>query len=227
MAYNSIDKMSKKNVNYWFADHASSHRNLFDNPFFTINSRGIDSTGVATLTGSTNVFCLDRWKFVRGTVKVTDGVVNYSTTVNEQFKRFCQGIQVKPNPGDELTVTFHGKINSISGSWYISTFGSSSGTNYQTSNIVELPDETGEFWIEKTFNVPSAYDDSVPFGVGIYSGDASSTIDIDIYSAKLERGNYSTLSMDYPPDYYTELIKCKTAAVESGDTEANKTIAFT
>ena len=226
MAYNSIDRIPKHGTDYWLVDHASNHINLIDNPFFTVNSRNIDGTTGVTNSTSSNAFCFDRWKFVRGTVKLIERGCNYTSPSGSQYRRFFQGIQAKPNIGDELTVSLKCKINSIVGNWYISSFGSASGENYQASNIIVLPTESGEFNIEKTFKVTSTYVQSVPFGIGLFSNDVDNSIDIDLYAFKLEIGNYSTLQMDYPPDYYLELIKCKTATVDATDTEANKTLTF-
>lgn len=226
MANNSIDRIPRDNVNYWLVDHAAKHRNLLDNPFFTVNSREIDSETGVTASG-TNVFCLDRWKVNRGTVKtLATGGVSYVNTDAGQYKRFFQSISTRPSARDELTITVHCKVNSISGSWYFSTFGADEGMNYQTSNIIAIPSTAGEYWIEKTFYVLSGYTGLNAFGVGVYNNVAGNTIDIEIYCIKVERGNYSTLKMDYPPNYYDEVIKCKTATVDANDTEANKTILF-
>ncbi len=226
MAYNSIDRIPRDDVQYWLADRASTHRNLVDNPFFTINSRQVDEVVGVTAPG-VNTFCVDRWKFNRGVVKtLSGGGINYTNTDSARFKRLFQSITEKPTASDELTVTMHCKVNNNSGAWYLSTFGADASQSDQTRNIILIPTTAGEYWIEKTFSVPISYSGINPFGVGLFNAVENATIDIDIYAIKLERGNYSTLKMDYQPNYYLELIKCKTATVDSNDTEANKTLTF-
>ena len=145
MAYNSIDRIPRDDMVYWLSDHVATHRNLLDNPFFTVNSREIDSETGITASG-TNVFCLDRWKVNRGTVKtLATGGVSYVSTNADRYKRFFQSISTKPSARDELTISVQCKVNSISGNWYFSTFGADEGMNYQTSNIIAIPSTAGEY----------------------------------------------------------------------------------
>ena len=215
MAYNSIDRIPRKDVDYWLTDHAAVHRNLLDNPFFTLNTRAIDgTTGVST--GDAIMWTVDRWKMINGTLKVKDGYVNYSSGPQENTRKFYQSIQTNVNIGDELTVTLHCRINSISGTWWIDQYGGSTSAETSVYEIIKLPSSPGEYWIEQTFNANSKHSNpSIPFGIGLFtvsSGERS--IDIDLYSMKLERGNYSTLKMDYPPDPYMEYLKCQSSAVD-------------
>jgi hypothetical protein len=162
-----------------------SHRNLLDNPFFTVNQRGL--TSYANGTG----YCVDRWN--RGNpyaVDVYDNYIQITSGVNNGFfTQKLENVFVKL-PNKEVTASVIAEV--VSGTAYLSIRDGS-------SKSVEI--KTGLTTISKTI-INSPTEDNIT----IY---ASPGAVIKLYAVKLELGSKSTLANDLPMDYGKELAVCQ------------------
>ena len=223
MAKNYIDHLVRDGVNYPFLDRS---KNLLNNPFFTVNQRGGTTW---TESAGTNTYCVDRWKFVRGTVKKLSNGVNGVNFIaqSENYNRFLQIVDYTPALGETLTATMKCKVNSL-------TRGDNDGVRFAIGlggNLTNVPNswkqitETGEQELSFTFTATSAIAGKNNLAISVYVKPDSS-VNIDIYAMKLERGAVSTLQYDYPENNEIELIKCATSTIEPADTYANKHLVF-
>lgn len=156
--------------------------NLLDNPFFTINQRG-----QASYTGA--AFGVDRWTMAgaSGSVVVNSG---YLTISNVAGSPYLQRLGRELKLGKTYTASIllnDGTVNSVT---------------FTTSTQKEYVYQLGNYYFE--LDARSAYAPNYRFM--IYG---NSTWTMDIVAAKLELGSVSTLANDTPPDYGTELIKCR------------------
>lgn len=164
----------------------TSHKNLLDNPFFTVRQRG--TTGTVT---TNNTYVADRW--VKG----------------------GSGGSVIIGSGDTLTPSGNGgfrQFNSlgkiISGETYTLSALVTGGTVYSKTGIFDstssswqisgqMTDTSGQLWAGVRNN--SGQLDVLVTGNG----------DITVNAMKLEKGPVSTLKNDFPPTYEYELDKCQ------------------
>jgi len=161
--------------------------NLLDNPFFTVNQRG-----AASYTG--NVYMVDRWKGAnsRTTITVNAGYVNLST--NSSGNGFLQ---------QKLSESYTGVLT-----YSVYVRGTGAGVlSIQDSNGTSLDDITidnpGNDWTL----VSGTYEATTPVAAVVFRVNTSTNYDIKC--VKLEVGSVSTLANDVPPDYGTELAKCR------------------
>ena len=171
---------------------AGSNRNLLDNPWFTVNQREFTSN-----TNSNNVPAVDRWKINNGsgTQSITsDGFkIDLSETTS-----YCSFQQAFGN--DELagkTVT----ISVCSNGTIYSTTATVPARTTATQTAMSYTYTSGQ--LVRLFVMPasSAYSYLLQFSMtGVVA---------TIRAVKLELGSVSTLANDTPPDYGTELIKCR------------------
>ena len=169
-------------------DVYQGNRNLLDNPFFTIRQRGDGS-----FTG--NVYGVDRWRGgnSRTTITGASGYITLSTNSsgNGLFRQVLSQTY-------EGTYTFSAKVRGTgSGAIF---FQDSGGTFIGTTTEFSLNNETKI--VTNTFTTSG----TAIGGVG-FRADTSNSY--DILCAKLEQGSVSTLANDAPPDYGTELAKCR------------------
>lgn len=162
---------------------AGSNRNLLDNPWFTVNQRGQSSyTNASGFSES-----VDRWKIAnKTTLAVVSGGVTLTTTSEISFQQ---------NTEYDLrgeTVTASVKVGGVVYSG--STTVPSSGFNLVTLSINGL-----------SVDVRVGYSSGLYFRINVNSNTASLTLQ----AVKLELGSVSTLANDAPPEYETELIKCR------------------
>lgn len=166
-------------------DAFADHRNLLDNPWFTVNQRGVSSWSLS------DVYGVDRWKTM-GIATVTvqeDGALKLETSDDNIVLALWQDFEVALLPGVyTVSVRYRNKV----GNWYILYDG------------VPFPEsERGLFsyTLSNAGGLNNFYIWSPP--------DSEETRCIVIESVKLERGAVSTLANDTAPNYAEELAKCQ------------------
>lgn len=172
-----------------------SNPNLLINPDFTINQRGQSS-----YTG-TNIYTLDRWQIVGGTVeKITNGIKHTSTDT-------WQGIrQIIENPsklaGKTLTISAKGKVSS--GTFRLYLYSQKTGQSRVTV-ASNWTDSTTDKIISASGTIPSDITDSDTIYVMMYNSVANTSFWCEW--AKLEIGELATEFV--PPLIAEELPKCQ------------------
>lgn len=164
-----------------------SNPNLLDNPWFTVNQRGVSGTLI-----NTGYYVFDRWKIgglANGSASFDNGKVTFSRNASAQSSIYFVQLLEKFEYGTyTLSVKVNGEIRSH-------TFNVNS-----TDAQYKIYDDG--FFIGGFSHDSNNY---VDIGFGITSG--SSTFIVEC--VKLEKGSLSTLANDSAPDYATELLKCK------------------
>ena len=165
--------------------------NLLDNPWFTVNQRGI--TSMSPEIG--NVYCVDRWMlgsaYSYTFTATSDG---FTFTNNDANNR--KAIYQKSSPNLEY---IKGKTVTLS-------------VLFKDGSIVSVtgvcPSEVGgriatDFGINSTLRL---YVDTsnMLFQILVGAGET-----LYVRAMKLEIGSVSTLHLDTEPDYTTELLKCQ------------------
>lgn len=174
----------------------ADHRNLLDNPWFTVNQRGkTQYIGLQTV----GQYTVDRWKMDRcGTISVHSGDI----TITKENEQTWLNQPLEPSLIQELrgkTVTATVDVISIIGTWYLFSNALNAfeiGTLHQGLNSF-------------TFTVrndasPADYDFALVCKTEAADGDT-----ISVRAIKLELGSISTLANDAAPDYAEELAKCQ------------------
>ena len=172
---------------------ANSNRNLLDNPFFTVNQRNFTSS-----TATNNIYSVDRWYIARGTgtISKTSNGITINGVGASRETTFQQMIDCGDLTGRTVTLSVNdgGTIRQITGVAPART----------TSNNIfirfTLRDGVSAFLYAMATS--SAYAYMLQFQV-------NAGYTLDLRAAKIELGSYSTLANDVPPDYKTELDKCK------------------
>ena len=160
-----------------------SNRNLLDNPWFTVNQRGMSSYNSAG-------YSVDRW-LSNGTQQVT--VSSDGVTLGEQFYRFVQRME---NPaifaGKTLTISAKTNAANVRFAYWDST------SDYSNGTAITAPAVNG--YASLTFNITNGI-----YAIGLSTASGTG----GLYRAmKLELGSVSTLANDVPPNYAEELAKC-------------------
>lgn len=166
----------------------TGHRNLLDNPFFTVRQRGD-----GPFTG--NVYGMDRWRGgnSRSTITGNSGYITLATNTSGN------GIlrQILPQTY-EGTYTFSAIVSGNgSGALF---FQDSGGTII--GDAVEFTTTGSTQLVTLTFTTSGTAIGGVAVRVNV-----SNTI--EVVCAKLEKGSISTLENDAPPNYAEELAKCQ------------------
>ena len=162
----------------------ASNRNLLDNPWFTVNQRGL-----STYSGGSQ-YTADRWKYDYAGSTSSIGVSSSGITINntssytfiEQKFESLSNLLNRP-----LTASILFSDGTIK-----------SGTAIfdGTASINFLP-TTEDVRLQMSYPANS-------FRVVSYSSSP-----VTIRAVKLELGSHSTLHLDTAPDYTTELLKCQ------------------
>lgn len=194
------------NYNVWNVNY--SNRNLLDNPWFTVNQRGITS-----LTGKG--YFVDRWYSSNSNAMhtVADGIITLGN--NGSGNSFCRQFIYEPLIPDKIyTLSF--LIKGVA-KGYISL--NRSNTDIIGTNMVY--NDTFADWtiVSHTLTIPQDELDASISSIRCDNG-----YSYQIKAAKLELGSVSTLANDTIPDYGTEFVKCVTSTADSADTYANKTL---
>lgn len=161
----------------------TGHRNLLDNPWFTVNQRGQSSyTNTSGFSES-----VDRWKIAnKTTLAVVSGGVTLSTKNEISFQQNTE----YDLRGETVTASVKGGGVVYSGTTTVP----SSGFNHVTLSINGL-----------SVDVRVGYSSGLYFRINVNS----STKSLTLQAVKLELGSFSTLANDAPPDYGMELAKCQ------------------
>lgn len=159
--------------------------NLFDNPFFQVNQRGITTQDA----GSATLYCLDRWRNARSVITVnSDGSITLNA--NTALYGILQIIEkTRLNVDDTYTLSVlltNGTI--LSGSFVYTT----------SAGYFNLGDGASLRGYKSTDGQK----------VNVWVVPVSAGVNFTIRAIKLELGTVSTLANDVPPDYGTELAKC-------------------
>lgn len=174
-----------------------SNENLLDNPWFTVNQRGLTSYGGDNVQNN----CVDRWQRRNTTnVTVTSTGVTVKSVRNESQadswlrQVICLNADAERRfIGKALTVSIlfgDGTIISMSTSNFTGSFGRAF-TNSGSNGSIQLINDTTQGTLQLLIWV-TTYNVAVP-----------------IKAAKLEYGTVSTLHLDGAPDYAKELHKCQ------------------
>ena len=173
-------EMARKNIRA-----GGSNRNLLDNPWFTVNQRGFSS-------GQTGILqpWVDRWLMNSdpsnpATLTFSDGVA----TIQAPSGGFCNILQTLADPSSIVGKVVTLSVLKSDGTIISGTITRIAGTTqdaYSTGGITLRLSSTNRFAVQ-----------------------ADSGASISIKACKLELGFVSTLTNDAPPDYGTELAKCK------------------
>lgn len=178
-----------------------SNPNLLDNPFFTVNQRG--QTSYSNGTG----YCLDRWKrFSALAVTInSDGSITVTNTGSgDAYIGQVQEADILIG-GSGKRLTWSADISATDGNSYMYAGYTDSSDNYHgILNGINLPTSRGIVSGSATLG---AYSNITSFQNMAFCIKANSSI--TIHSVKLETGNVSTLSLDAPPNYAEELLKCQ------------------
>ena len=188
----------------------ASNMNLLDNPFFTIHQKG---TGGVTGVG----YAVDRWKNTGGanltqTPRSPYGIT-FASSSGYQVDQALWAYPAEYLDGKTLTLsvmTNGGKVAQATG-----TFTATSSTAAK----VAVTSADGNFTVG-LYYIPSAR--AVPF-VRITTPSGKFPVNAAILAVKLEKGSYSTLANDVPPEYGEELLKCQRYFYRMDGSAANYT----
>lgn len=176
-------------------DVYNSNKNLLDNPFFTINQREFTSS-----TATNGVYTVDRWRINNGggtggtVTRLSSGYIKLQTGTN--FITFDQRFGSNELEGKTVTLSVN------DGGTIYSKTGIVPARTSENQNPISYAYKTGATIRLHVMNTAS------PYGY-IYQVNAAQGYTNTIRAAKVEIGSYSTLANDAPPDYKSELDKCK------------------
>lgn len=169
-----------------------SNPNLLDNPWFTINQRGLT-------TRSTSGYFVDRWILFQGSVtQNADGTLTLTTTSgkNTQFQNRIDPLASKMLHGQTVTLSAI-----VGNTLYTKTF------VYNDTDSVQYKENIDTNFFMDFRNIPNDGDSGHIIRFCSQSSDVAG--DITVKAVKLELGSISTLALDTAPNYATELLKCQ------------------
>ena len=177
------------------------HRNLLDNPFFTVNQRGASSYD----TGLSSGYGYDRWWNIFANVsKDSDGDLVFTQSTSTVYGGVCRQAIELPSRLAGKTVTFSVDVKSYDAGYLTMQMYTGTGINSGLTNL------TGSIVIDHVGinSVTITLPDSIPAyllcNINIAIGHTAT-----IRSLKLELGDISTLQYDTAPNYAEELAKCQ------------------
>lgn len=183
------------NYNVWNVTY--SNENLLDNPWFTVNQRGQSEYGSA-------IYGFDRWRGRNSSSFISAhsaGGVELSARGGQCYiaqyasADFLNGLRGK-------TVTLSVRLGDISGGTFAAWVNNRAGDAFLDTHTTQgnkIVSATGVFPDEEHVTSARLVD-------LIMSSAGNSAV---VEAVKLELGSVSTLANDAPPDYATELLKCK------------------
>lgn len=174
-----------------------SRRNLLDNPWFTVNQRGLTSYAWNGIQ-----YSVDRWKWdtiSTAPLEVQSDGVNLNGSALTVGSPYIRQIIDNPTAYRGKTMTFSAIVSAVSGVPYNGFLRVYSGAGNAWG--VYFGTDAGLWTV--TFTVPS---DATAFvcDIGAYTGKT-----VKVAAAKLELGSVSTLANDAPPCFAEELAKCQ------------------
>ena len=169
-----------------------SNPNLLLNPWFTVNQRGRTSF-------STTGMLVDGWRVTSGSLTHTINADGSITIGHGGTGNLVNRVDLPPTAlaGKAVTLSIMLGDGSI-GHWTVT---------------VPAPTNSSQLIINRSFGgrivnlYVMASTSSYGYGLSIYSNNPST--DITLRAVKLEIGSVSTLANDAPPDYVSELAKCR------------------
>lgn len=164
---------------------AGSNRNLLDNPWFTVNQRGFSSGQTGSLQPWVDRWLMNSAPSNPATLTFSDGVA----TIQAPSGGFCNILQTLADPSSIVGKVVTLSVLKSDGTIISGTITRIAGTTqdaYSTGGITLRLSSTNRFAVQ-----------------------ADSGASISIKACKLELGSVPTLANDAPPDYGTELIKCR------------------
>ena len=205
--------------------------NLLDNPFFTVNQRGLDEY-IPAKTGDVNyIYTVDRWNLAgtdTGLCKLNtlDNGVKITVTTAGTI-RFHQPVDENIIKGKRVTLSIEIGENTLTGRAIRLNLSNAASPALDTVVIgnIDLKGKSNCL-LYTSFNVPETFANKY-INVGIYAGGSSADRYckvgeyIEIKSIKLEYGDRSTLANDNKPNYAEEVVKCQNANLDPNDTYGN------
>lgn len=177
-----------------------SHENLLDNPWFTVNQRGVT-------TYSSDSFGVDRWRCSsmanRKIDVVSDGLKCISTGSGNTSQVMYQGIDALERQLKGKTVTLSCFIKEITPD--TSLYMLIRNSNWTSIKAIMIS-STG--YHSFTIDIPADATDLLYIDFELVNNTAADKYFV-IRSIKLELGSVSTLAMDTAPNYQQELAKCQ------------------
>lgn len=185
--------------------------NLLDNPWFTVNQRGVTEY-------ATNSYGVDRWYVgANGTRKFTicsNGIKIESTSPNISNNTFYQNFLAKELGLGGKTVTISAMVAEASEGALLDLGlrkGRNEGGTADWSAIgrkTSIPVRAGDI-VSMTCNIPEDCNDILIFDVELANTAQPIGTYVIIRAVKLEVGSISTLALDAAPNYQQELAKCQ------------------
>ena len=200
-----IDDTTTANNKVWSSDKTSksiSNSNLLDNPWFTINQRGLSQ-----YTG--NGYTVDRWNLpgARLSLNVSDSGITLTYNGSATWGEFHQRIE------DKDAILLDGKTITLSVISDGVLYSKTGVYHYDTNEaLLSMRFDSNKYIVELR-NIPTNTNRLI---VRIGSNANSSLTTGVIRAIKLELGEISTLAMDTVPNYATELLKCQRYFIRIG-----------
>jgi hypothetical protein len=169
-----------------FGEQLISNPNLLDNPWFTVNQRGLSNF-------VNNSYGVDRWKFVSNqspTISFTNNGIEISDYVDGN-------IVIAQRFESELLDTSKDYTLSI-----MASDGSILSSKLDTTGSLSYMGQLAGANIFQKIALLSGIPELELYVNGL-------TTDLTIRAVKIELGSVSTLAMDTAPNYATELLKCQ------------------
>jgi len=163
-----------------------SNPNIINNPFFTVNQRGVSGSVAGAQYG------VDRWYFNAGSGQTIQMGTGYITLPASGYEIYQTIEDLSGLYGSPVTISVLLNDGTI-----ISTASADLPTSPSVQNYVN--------YTANGVRIRLRYISGTNWRVLL---NASDSTDVTIKAVKVEKGTYSTLANDGPPDYGTELTKC-------------------
>lgn len=177
--------------------NALSHRNLLDNPWFTVNQRGLDNYSYSSDSKHYN---FDRWFLGSSGISISKSNDIFTVSATNKYNAISQKFPIDYiKEGDTYTLSVLFDDDTIESRTFVAQAASPPFLGSWTHG-------------SNKFNslVTGQYSDQwqiIPFD---YLGSNTETpVTISFKAIKLEKGSVSTLAMDTAPNYAEELLKCQ------------------
>ena len=188
---NEFYAIQKFNSNFEIIDKNVSNPNLLDNPWFTVNQRGVSSWS--------QKYGVDRW------------VANLGSTSTNQTMEVVDGLKITSNVASGGIAQLLEQSMLDRDATYTFSVMLPNGRVY-SNNLQFLDDwDSRTLYDEEGNALPDfvcafRYNQNDLVSVAFVTLPSSGMITIK--AVKLEYGEHSTLANDHAPDYATELLKC-------------------
>ena len=185
--------------------NSQSNPNLLDNPWFTVNQRGLDNYSYSS---DSKHYSFDRWVLGASGVSISKSNDIFTVSAMNSFDSFTQLFPIDYiKEGDTYTLSVLFDDDTIESRTFVANaanprfLGTWTHGDNKFNAIV-----TGQY--SNQWQV-------IPFD---YTGSNVETpVTISFKAIKLEKGSVSTLAMDTAPNYQQELAKCQRYYYRIGD----------